>query len=67
MTKTDLTKFQLEPFREQIAKVASPCLIGTLTHEPAGDFFGGMPKIDDPFVWPQKDGYPLVFVRLIVC
>ncbi len=67
MTRADLSEFQLEPYREQIAKVVRPCLLGTLANEPTGDFFGGMPMVDDPFVWPQKDGYPLNFVGQVQC
>ncbi len=67
MHEAELKEHDLGPHMEQIQAASKRCLVGEPVNEPTGSYFGGMPTVDRPFVWPEKDGYPLHFVGQLKC
>lgn len=51
--------------REQILAVRQECIVG----EPGKgtSYAGGFPRVDEGFVWPEKDDHPLSFVAQLEC
>lgn len=58
----------LQDYREQILAVAKPCKIGMIADKSTNSFVGGLPMVDEGFVWPQNaKGNYLSFIAQIEC
>lgn len=56
----------LARYRDALEVLARPCLRGYESSQ-GRSFAGGLPRVDEGFVWPCKDGVPLHFVAQIAC
>ena len=60
-------KYSLENWQAQLQALARPCLRGYPTAQDSPCHCGGLPRVDEAFVWPRKDDLPLQFVAQIAC
>ena len=60
-------KYELERYGPAIEAVRAKCLAGEVTTDATESFCGGLPKVDQGFAWPMKDGYPLHFIAQLSC
>ena len=64
---TELEAYGLQQYESDIQAVARQCVAGLLVDDETNSYLGGLPKVDDDFVWPMKKGYPLHFIGQLEC
>lgn len=60
-----LRAYELAGYAPAILRTALPCVRGKPCDTPSRSYAGGLPLVDDGFVWPHKNGEPLQFVAQI--
>ncbi len=67
MDENLIAKHHLEDFGSLLRSQARPCHRGYASKHPSDSFCGGLPWVDEGFVWPDRRGRPLDFVAQIAC
>ena len=64
----NLEEFELQRYTKEIESIAKACRVGRPSeHEIDGNYFGGLPLVDEGFSWPTNHGRPLSFVGQVCC
>ncbi|MEM8736435.1 MAG: DUF1963 domain-containing protein, partial [Planctomycetota bacterium] len=64
----NLEEFDLQQHAAAIRSVAQPCKLGSASQGATTDnYFGGLPIVEESFIWPTNKERPLSFVGQICC